>query len=103
MTILSRPVEESGHLAATIPGTEFLLITAEGGRVASPGWGQYQATQPTVTAAAKPAPPPSPAPQPADAGMELIGRIPDTWLPDICCIPSGSSTSRKVIGYALRP
>ena len=63
--------EESGHLAASIPGTEFLLITAEGARVASPGWGQYQASQPRLTAAAKPAPSPSPAPQSADAGMEL--------------------------------
>ena len=65
--------EESSHLAATIPGTEFLLITAEGARVASPGWGRYQAqaSPPTLTAAAKPAASPSPAPQPADAGMEL--------------------------------
>jgi thiamine biosynthesis lipoprotein ApbE len=63
--------EESGDLAATIPGTEFLLITAEGKRVESPGWGQYRATQPRLTAAAKPAPPPSPAPQPADSEMEL--------------------------------
>ena len=63
--------EESGRLAATIPGTEFLLITAEGARVASPGWKQYEAARPVLTAAAKPAPSPSPAPQLADAGMEL--------------------------------
>jgi thiamine biosynthesis lipoprotein ApbE len=63
--------EESGHLAATIPGTDFLLITAEGARVASPGWAQYEAPQLPLTAAAKPAPLPSPAPQFADRGMEL--------------------------------
>jgi FAD:protein FMN transferase len=63
--------EESARLAATIPGAEFLLITADGRRVASPGWKQYVAAAPALRAAAKPAPPPSPAPQFADAGMEL--------------------------------
>jgi FAD:protein FMN transferase len=67
--------EESGRLAATIPGAEFLLLTAEGARVASPGWQRYEAVQPAVqrvpTSAAKPAPSPSPAPQFADSGMEL--------------------------------
>jgi thiamine biosynthesis lipoprotein ApbE len=72
--------EESGRLAATIPGTEFLLITAEGARIASPGWNRYEAARPAFTAAAKPAPSPSPAPQFADAGMELniafdVGQI----------------------------
>jgi thiamine biosynthesis lipoprotein ApbE len=62
---------ESVRLAATVPGAEFLLLTAEGARIASPGWKQYEASQPTMTAAAKPAPSPTPAPQFADAGMEL--------------------------------
>lgn len=63
--------QESSRLAATLPGIEFLLITAEGDRIASPGWHQYQAPRPALTFAAKPAPSPSPAPQFADYGMEL--------------------------------
>jgi hypothetical protein len=62
---------ESSRLAATVPGVEFLLITAEGAQIASPGWKQYQAPRPPLTAAAKPEPSPSPAPQFADHGMEL--------------------------------
>jgi thiamine biosynthesis lipoprotein ApbE len=65
--------EESGRLAAGMPGAEYLLITADGARIASPGWKQYEAARPALTAAAKPAPSPSPLPEPqaADAGMEL--------------------------------
>jgi thiamine biosynthesis lipoprotein ApbE len=61
--------EESARLAATVPGADFLLITAEGDQIASPGWKQYQTARPVLTAAAKPAP--APTPQFADAGMEL--------------------------------
>src|SRR5262249_51221410 len=50
---------------------DFLLITAEGEQVASPGWKQYERARPVLTAAAKPAPSPAPVPQFADAGMEL--------------------------------
>ncbi len=63
--------EESGRLAAAVPGAEFLLMTAEGTRVASPGWSRYEAALPVLTAAAKPAPSPSPMPQLTDAAMEL--------------------------------
>jgi thiamine biosynthesis lipoprotein len=63
--------EESVRLAAAVPGTEFLLLTADGRRVASPGWKRYESAAPLLTAAAKPAPSPSPTPQFADAGMEL--------------------------------
>lgn len=63
--------EETRRLAATIPGAEFLLITAQGGRITSPGWPRYEAVSPALTAAAKPAPSPSPAPQSAEEGMEL--------------------------------
>jgi len=63
--------EESRGLASSVSGAEFLLITEDGRRVASPGWQQYEAPRPALTAAAKPAPAPSPAPQFADAGMEL--------------------------------
>ena len=63
--------EESTRLAAAIPGTEFLLLTADGDRIASPGWRHYESVRPVLTAAAKPEPAPSPAPQFADAGMEL--------------------------------
>ena len=63
--------EESGRLAAAIPGTEYLLISAGGARLASPGWAQYEAPRGVLSALAKPAPAPSPAPQFADAGMEL--------------------------------
>jgi hypothetical protein len=61
--------EESSRLAATIAGSEFLLITSDGTRVASPGWNQYEAPQPALIAAAKPARP-NPPPQPTE-GMEL--------------------------------
>ncbi len=63
--------EESARLAATVPGTEFLLITADGGRIASAGWREYESLRPALMAAAKPAPSPLPMPQFADAGMEL--------------------------------
>lgn len=62
--------EESRRLAASVPGAEFLLLTAEGERIASSGWKGREVDRPALTAAAKPAPP-SPAPQFADAGMEL--------------------------------
>jgi thiamine biosynthesis lipoprotein ApbE len=61
--------EESGRLATTIPGAEFLLIAADGARVESPGWKQYETARPALFARAEP--PPSPAPQSPDAGMEL--------------------------------
>jgi thiamine biosynthesis lipoprotein len=63
--------EETRRLAAATPGADFLLITAEGGRIASPGWRRYEAVRPALTAAARPEPSPSPAPQFADEGMEL--------------------------------
>jgi thiamine biosynthesis lipoprotein ApbE len=61
--------EESTRLAATVAGVDFLLITADGEQIASPGWRQYQTASPVLAAAAKPAP--APVPQFADAGMEL--------------------------------
>ena len=65
--------EESARVAASVPGAEYLLITADGGRVESHGWRAYETASPALFAAAKPAPAPgpSPAPQNADAGMEL--------------------------------
>jgi thiamine biosynthesis lipoprotein ApbE len=65
--------EESARVAATVPGAEFLMITAGGERVASPGWREYETVRPALFTAAKPAPLPlaAPAPQFADAGMEL--------------------------------
>ncbi len=65
------PPEEAGRLAATIAGTEFLILTEDGRRVASTGWRHYEAVRPLLTAAAKPAPSPIPVPQAADAGNEL--------------------------------
>jgi thiamine biosynthesis lipoprotein len=64
-------VEESRRLSAAVPDNDFLLITAQGERIASPGWQRYESAGPVLTAAAKPAPAPSPAPQFADAEMEL--------------------------------
>jgi thiamine biosynthesis lipoprotein ApbE len=62
---------ESRSLAAAIPGSEFLLLTAEGARVASPGWRQYESPRMNLTAVAKPVPSPFPAPQSNDSVMEL--------------------------------
>jgi thiamine biosynthesis lipoprotein ApbE len=61
--------EESARLAAATPGVDYLLVTAQGDRVTSPGWSRYEAPRPVLTAAAKPSP--EPMPQFADAGMEL--------------------------------
>ena len=49
--------EESRQVAAATPGTDFLLITRNGKRIASPGWGRYEAVTPAaaLTFAAKPA------------------------------------------------
>ena len=62
---------ESAGLAATISGADYLLLTADGQRLASPGWRQYEQPGRVLTAAAKPALAPAPVPQFADAGMDL--------------------------------
>src|SRR5262249_21105599 len=64
--------EESARLASTVRGAEYLLLTADGARIASSGWPQYQAPRTSLIAAAKPEPSPVPSPQFADAGMELV-------------------------------
>jgi thiamine biosynthesis lipoprotein ApbE len=62
---------ESARVAATVPGTEYLILTADGKRFASPGWaGRAPRTSPSFVAA-KPAPSPTPAPQAASAAMEM--------------------------------
>ena len=58
---------ESRKLAASAPNTEFLLITAEGSRIASAGWKRYEAAPPVLSALAKPLPAAYFAPQ-ASAG-----------------------------------
>lgn len=50
--------EESAHLAATVPGVEYLLIGKDGERIASPGWRFYEAPQ-AVRAAARTRPAPT--------------------------------------------
>jgi len=64
---------ESASVAATIPNVDYLLLTADGQRLSSPAWGQYETHTRVLSAAAKPAPAASsaPEPQPADAAMEL--------------------------------
>ncbi|HJZ99299.1 MAG TPA: DUF2271 domain-containing protein [Candidatus Solibacter sp.] len=57
--------EESRRIAATMHGVDYLILAANGQRVASPGWKQYQTKRPLLSAAAEP-------PQFADAGMELV-------------------------------
>lgn len=64
--------EESRRVAAAIPGTDYLLITKSGRRIASPGWNALVALA---------APPPAPAPSPApaagvwDSSMELTVSV----------------------------
>lgn len=68
--------EESWRLAASM-NIEYLLITEDGDRVASPGWKQFEVAAPAMAVAAKPAPRPMASPEPqtgaaaADAPMEL--------------------------------
>jgi thiamine biosynthesis lipoprotein len=50
---------ESAALAASVPGVEYLLITPDGGRVASPGWSGLEAAARPLTN------PPAAAPRPA--------------------------------------
>lgn len=58
--------DESQRVAASIPGTDYLLVTRTGRRIMSPGWT-------ALVAAAGPAPHPAPAPAAAvwDSSMEL--------------------------------
>jgi thiamine biosynthesis lipoprotein ApbE len=62
--------EESARVAKSVPGAEYLLITADGERITSPGWKQFEAPRRVLTAAAMLEPSPAPF-QFADAGMEL--------------------------------
>jgi len=55
--------EQSAALAASIPGTEYLLLTRQGGRIQSAGWKQFEIQNTaTLALAAKPAAPFTPAP-----------------------------------------
>ncbi len=45
--------DESMRLASTVPGAEYLIITADGNRIASPGWKDLETKMPPT-----PAPPP---------------------------------------------
>jgi FAD:protein FMN transferase len=64
--------EESGRLAATIPGVDYLLLAVDGQRISSPGWHRYERPAPVLNAAARAAtePSPVPAPQSDEADME---------------------------------
>jgi FAD:protein FMN transferase len=59
--------EESANLAASHPGVDYLIITAEGRRLQSPGWSDYQLPGLHTVAYAPPAPKPGakPAAKPA--------------------------------------
>ena len=54
--------EESGRVAAALPGSEYLLIAKAGKRIMSPGFAALMAAA---------APTPAPAPPDAWSGMEL--------------------------------
>jgi thiamine biosynthesis lipoprotein ApbE len=58
--------EESRKLAATVPGTEFMLMKQNGEQVVSAGWKSMQAPRPQMIAAAVPPPQAKPA---ADGGQ----------------------------------
>lgn len=45
--------EESEHVAASVPGAEYLLVLESGERIESPGWGRYRAAAPPSTVDAK--------------------------------------------------
>lgn len=76
------PVAASRELAASIPGVDYLLVTAEGAEVRSPGWGSYQ-TGDQTSARLQPAAFSPPAKTSADAWNASFELAIDLNLPHI--------------------
>jgi FAD:protein FMN transferase len=81
-------VSESKKLAATIPGVEYLIVTAQGKRVASPGWGSLES--PVNSSAAN------------DETKASKGSLPKGWNNDFE-LDINLEISLPAQGFAKRP
>ena len=73
-------VSESIHLAATLPGTEYLIITKSGQRIESPGWKTLETPAPTALASDRRRPSPSDRERPSALGARPISAPGDFEL-----------------------